>query len=73
MANSVAVGAAIAVGGYELGLLETVLKEYFAHLGKDIIEANVKAARAGYEHAHQQALDENGKITGRVPLKPWII
>jgi len=54
MANSVAVGAAIAVGGYQFELLGQVLKEHFAHLGKDVAEANVRAAKAGYEHARQQ-------------------
>ncbi|MBM2832324.1 MAG: 2-oxoacid:ferredoxin oxidoreductase subunit alpha, partial [Dehalococcoidia bacterium] len=54
MANSVAIGAAIAVGGYEFALLEQTLKEHFAHLGKNIIDGNVKAARAGYDHARQQ-------------------
>ena len=51
MANSVAVGAAVAMGGYEFELLEQVLKEHFTHLGKDTVEANVRAATAGYEDA----------------------
>ena len=51
MANSVAVGAAVAMGGYEFELLEQVLKEHFAHLGQDIIRANLRAATAGYEEA----------------------
>jgi 2-oxoglutarate ferredoxin oxidoreductase subunit alpha len=54
MANSVAVGAAIAVGGYDFELLAQVLREHFAHLGKEIAEENVKAARAGYKHAIEQ-------------------
>lgn len=55
MTNSVAVGAAMAVGGYEFDLLEQTLKEHFAHTGKDMVDANVKAARAGYDQARQQA------------------
>lgn len=54
MANSVAVGAAMALGGYEFSLIEPVLKEQFAHLGKVITEANVRAAAAGFEYARQQ-------------------
>lgn len=54
MANTVAVGAAISAGGYEFELLGQVLKEHFAHLGKDVIEANVRAARAGYDYALEQ-------------------
>jgi 2-oxoglutarate ferredoxin oxidoreductase subunit alpha len=51
MANSVAIGAAIAVGGYKFELLNDVIKEQFAHLGKEMIDSNMKAARAGYDHA----------------------
>jgi 2-oxoglutarate ferredoxin oxidoreductase subunit alpha len=65
MANSVAIGAAIAVGGYAYELLEEVLKEHFAHLGKDMVDSNVKAARAGYDHAMQ---GKSGLI--RQPIKP---
>jgi len=53
MANSVAIGAAIAVGGYAFELLDKVLKEQFAHLGKYVVDSNVKAAKAGYDHAIQ--------------------
>jgi 2-oxoglutarate ferredoxin oxidoreductase subunit alpha len=64
MANSVAVGAAIAVGGYEFELLEQVLREHFDHLGKTIVDNNVRAARAGYEHAqqHPEALRQRIKV-----------
>jgi 2-oxoglutarate ferredoxin oxidoreductase subunit alpha len=51
MANSVAIGAAIAVGGYKFELLNQVIKEQFAHLGEELVDANIKAARAGHEHA----------------------
>jgi 2-oxoglutarate ferredoxin oxidoreductase subunit alpha len=54
MANSVAVGSGIAVAGYEFELLELVLRQHFAHLGKELVEANLRAARAGYEFAKQQ-------------------
>jgi 2-oxoglutarate ferredoxin oxidoreductase subunit alpha len=51
MANSVAIGAAVAVGGYQFDLLSDVIKEQFAHLGKEMVDSNMKAAKAGYEHA----------------------
>jgi 2-oxoglutarate ferredoxin oxidoreductase subunit alpha len=54
MTNSVGVGAAIAVGGYDSEVLEQVLKEHFAHLGDEIVQGNIKAARAGYEHAKKE-------------------
>ena len=46
MANSVAAGAAIAAGGYDFGLLAPVLREHFAHIGGEVAEDNVRAARA---------------------------
>ena len=52
--NSVAIGAAIAAGGYDFELLASVLREHFAHSGGNIAESNVTAARAGYDHARQQ-------------------
>ena len=57
MANSVAVGGAIAAGGFEFELLAHVLKEHFDHLGNDVAEANVRAAEAGYKYARQQKPD----------------
>jgi 2-oxoglutarate ferredoxin oxidoreductase subunit alpha len=65
MANSVAIGAAIAVGGYDFELLAQVLREHFAHLGKEIAEENVKAAKAGYKHA----IEQKPKAI-RSPIKP---
>lgn len=57
MANSVAVGGAIAVGGFEFELLSHVLKEHFAHLGNDVAEANVRAAASGYDYVRQNKPD----------------
>jgi 2-oxoglutarate ferredoxin oxidoreductase subunit alpha len=54
MENSVGAGAAIAVSGHDFGVLEQVLQEHFAHLGKEIVEDNVKAARAGYDFVRKQ-------------------
>lgn len=54
MTNSVALGAVIAVAEYDFELLAQVLREHFAHLGKEITEDNIRAARGGYQHAIQQ-------------------
>ena len=55
MANSVAIGAAVAVGGYDLQeALTQVFNEQFARLGVDIVEGNQKAARAGYDQIKKQ-------------------
>ncbi len=54
MTNSVGVGAAIAVGGYDFEILAQVLREHFAHLGREIVEDNIKAARAGHDYVLKQ-------------------
>jgi 2-oxoglutarate ferredoxin oxidoreductase subunit alpha len=65
MENSVGAGAAIAVSGHDFEVLAQVVREHFAHLGQDIVEDNVKAARAGYDFVRKQ---KPGAI--RSPLKP---
>jgi 2-oxoglutarate ferredoxin oxidoreductase subunit alpha len=51
MANTVALGAALALIEYDLSILEEVVKEQFGtgEVGKN----NIKAARAGYEYARE--------------------
>jgi len=52
--NSVAIGATLAVVGWDFQKLEDFLKEYFVAKA-DMVEGNVKAALAGYEHALKRA------------------
>ena len=55
MSNSVAIGACIAVGGYDFEeVLSPILKEQFQHLGDAIVEGNLKAARAGFDFVRSQ-------------------
>jgi len=49
MANSVALGVAMGLVGYESGILTSVLREHFGVA--EVAESNVKAAMAGYEYA----------------------
>ncbi len=51
MANSVAVGAALGLVGYDFEIPSGILREHFG--GGEVGENNVKAARAGYEYAQQ--------------------
>ncbi|MGD9038292.1 MAG: 2-oxoacid:acceptor oxidoreductase subunit alpha [Desulfobacteraceae bacterium] len=60
LSNSVAVGATLAVLGWDFKPLEDFLKEYFAAKA-DVVEGNIKAARAGYDNA----LKQKDKYTGR--------
>ncbi len=61
--NSVAVGAALGVLDYEFDILAGVLREAFGRRGEEIIQNNVKAARAGYDF-----IQENYKDSQLSPL-----
>jgi 2-oxoglutarate ferredoxin oxidoreductase subunit alpha len=52
MSNTVALGAALALVGYDLDMLNTVLMEHFGK-GK-VADSNVAAAGAGYEYARAE-------------------
>jgi 2-oxoglutarate ferredoxin oxidoreductase subunit alpha len=51
--NSVAIGATMAVLGWDFKPLEDFLKEYFSAKA-DMVEGNIKAAKAGYDNAVKQ-------------------
>jgi 2-oxoglutarate ferredoxin oxidoreductase subunit alpha len=51
MANTVALGAALALSGYPFGTLETVLRDEFTRKGENVVKENISAAKAGYDHA----------------------
>jgi 2-oxoglutarate ferredoxin oxidoreductase subunit alpha len=67
MTNSVGVGAAVTVGGYDFELLAQVLMEHFVHLGREIAEDNIKAARAGYDYVLKH---KRGAVRSRI--KPTV-
>jgi len=50
-ANTVAVGALTSVLGVDLQTLKRVLERIFSEKGKDVLEANYKAAEIGFERA----------------------
>ncbi|VVB98448.1 2-oxoglutarate synthase subunit KorA [uncultured archaeon] len=54
MRNTVALGASLAVMGYDISLLEQVLAETFAKKGQQVIDQNVKIARAGHDYVLQK-------------------
>ena len=53
MTNTVAVGAAIGLAGYDFDLLATVLRREFTRHGEKIAEDNVIAAKAGFDFASE--------------------
>ena len=59
--NIVAAGACLALLGAPFGIIREVITEGFASKGKDIVEKNLNAAKAGYEAA--------GKISFKFAFK----
>ena len=51
MANTVALGAALGLVGYEFEILDKLLREHFG--AGEIGDGNVKAAKAGYDYAQE--------------------
>ncbi len=49
VANTVAIGAALGLLRYDFELLAIVLKQLLAKAGNDIVEKNIRAARAGFD------------------------
>ncbi len=58
VANTVAVGAAIGLAGYDFDLLAAVLKKEFARHGEKIAEDNVVAAKAGFDFAREHGANK---------------
>ena len=52
-ASTVATGAALGLLCSNLKVLEDILKDTFTKKGEDIININIKAARAGYEYVQE--------------------
>lgn len=49
MRNTVALGATLALIDYDMSILEKVISDQFNRKGQEIVDKNIKAARAGYE------------------------
>ena len=54
MSNTVAVGAALGLVGYDFDILSAVLEQEFARHGEKTVKDNLTAARAGYDFAREK-------------------
>lgn len=53
MRNTVALGATVGIVNYDFALLDGVIHTAFDRKGKEAVEANLRAARAGYEFSER--------------------
>ncbi len=51
--NTVALGAALGLFGFNIDILEDILREFFTRKGDKVVTMNVNAARAGYSYAQE--------------------
>jgi len=72
MQNTVALGAILAIMGEDFATLETILQREFGRKGQDVVDENVGAARAGFEHAQANFPAMTQLVpTGSKPLAVW--
>jgi len=62
MRNTVAIGAAMALLNFDISILEGVLTDSFRKKGDDVVQGNIKAARAGYDCIKKNFADDFGHI-----------
>lgn len=67
MRNTVALGSAFAILDFDFSHVEEMLSETFQRKGSAVVEENVRAARAGYDHVKKEYA---GKIVLSKPVKP---
>ncbi len=70
--NTVALGAMVDLLGLDFDVLEASLGLTFKRKGQEVIDKNVRVARAGYEHAKHAFRSRSGAFpTGPKPLGLW--
>lgn len=57
MRNTVAIGASFGLTGFDIGVLNSVIKDNFSKKGDEIVKKNIEAAAAGYEYAEKNFKD----------------
>ncbi len=62
MKNTAAVGAALALIDYPFEKLEGILKDLFGKKGDEIVNMNIKTARAGYDHIKEHKIESRHKV-----------
>jgi len=62
MANTVALGATLALADYPFDFIEGVMRDEFGRKGEEIVKQNIAVAKAGYDYAKQNFKGFDRKI-----------
>lgn len=58
MRNVVGIGATFALTGFDMKLVDEIIKENFGRKGQQIVDGNIKAAHAGYDYIKSNFADD---------------
>jgi len=70
MMNSVALGATVGMVGFDFAILAEVLRDTYERKGEKVVERNVAAARAGYDHVRAECMACGHELTGVEGAQP---
>jgi 2-oxoglutarate ferredoxin oxidoreductase subunit alpha len=73
MANTVALGVMVFLTGGDLEVLNSVLKDTFASKKKQVVEGNIRAARAGFDFAKSKFSPLGKFLNSRKKTKKMVI
>ena len=60
MRNTVALGASLAIVGYDLDVLAEILEDVFKRKGEEVVKVNVDVARAGFDYVRRNFPGDSG-------------
>ena len=59
MINSVALGASVALIGFDFEMISDVIRDVYRGKAKETIEFNIKAAKLGYDHVKSKGMEKD--------------
>ncbi len=71
--NTVALGVAAGLTGFDLGPMESVVRQNFARKGQKVVDGNLAAAEAGYEEGRKYAADYAFKLERVADAPPRMV
>jgi 2-oxoglutarate ferredoxin oxidoreductase subunit alpha len=71
--NTVALGVAAGLTGFDLEPMESVIRQNFARKGQKVVDANLAAVEAGYQEGHKYAPDFPFKLERIADAPPRMV
>jgi 2-oxoglutarate ferredoxin oxidoreductase subunit alpha len=71
--NTLALGVAAGLSGFDLGPMEGVIRQNFARKGQKVVDGNLAAVEAGYQEGRKYAADFPFKVESRPDAPPRMV